>query len=141
MATKEQLKELTILRLREAEALFAAGFYDGCAYLCGYVVELALKARICAILNVDEYPSEMKGPLKTAFRTHDFEELKLLAGMEREISASNPVLLTNWSVASRWKPERRYEPPGTYDRVAAEEILNSIKAKPDGVLPCISSRW
>jgi len=141
MATKEQLQELTQLRLREAEVLFAAGFYDGCAYLCGYVVELALKARICAILKVDEYPSEMKGPLRIAFRTHDFEDLKLLAGMEREISASNPELLTNWSVANRWKPERRYEPLGSYDQLAAEEILRAIQAIPNGVLSCISSRW
>src|ERR1700674_1441593 len=141
MATREQLKVLAQLRLQEARALFEAGFYDGCAYLCGYVVELALKARICAILNVDEYPSEMKGQIRTAFRTHVFDDLKLLAGMEREISASTPVLLTNWSVASRWKPERRYEPPGTYDRIAAEEILNAIQTKPDGVLPCISLRW
>lgn len=46
MATREELQQLARLRLREAEALFAAGLYDGCVYLCGYVVELALKARM-----------------------------------------------------------------------------------------------
>jgi hypothetical protein len=141
MATREQLKALAQLRLQEAEGLFAAGFYDGCAYLCGYVVEFALKARICATLGVSEYPPEMKAQLRTAFRTHDFNDLRLLAGMDREFSASNPALLTNWSVANQWKPERRYEPAGTYDRIAAEQILNAIRTEPDGVLPWISSRW
>src|SRR5271169_5582887 len=123
MATREQLQVLARLKLQEAEALFAAEFFDGCAYLCGYVVELALKARICAPLSVDEYP---KSRFKGAFRTHDFNELKLLAAMENEFSASNPALLSNWSIASKWKPERRYEPPGSYDRAAAEEILDAI---------------
>jgi len=140
MATRQELQALAKLKLREAEALFAAGFFDGCAYLCGYVVELALKARICATLGVSEYP-EKGSRLKEALRTHDFDDLKLLAGMEHEFSASRPALLSNWSIASRWKPERRYEPPGSYDQAAAEEILNAIRRKPDGVLECISSRW
>jgi HEPN domain-containing protein len=140
MATRKDLQELARLRLEEAEALFAAGLYDGCAYLCGYVVELALKARICATLGVDEYP-EKGTRLREAFRTHDFDDLKLLAGMEHEFSAARPALLSNWSIASKWKPERRYDRPGSYDRVQAEQILNAVRAKPDGVLECISSRW
>jgi len=51
---------LAALRLCEAEALFAAGLYDGSAYLCGYVVELALKARICRLLDVNKYPDSGK---------------------------------------------------------------------------------
>jgi hypothetical protein len=79
--------------------------------------------------------------LKDAFRTHDFDDLKLLAGMEPELSANRPAFLSNWSIATKWKPELRYEPLGSYDRVRAEEILDAIRAKPDGVLECISSRW
>jgi HEPN domain-containing protein len=139
MATRDQLKALAHLRLREAEALFAAGLYDGCAYLCGYVVELALKACICATLNIDEYPD--RGRLKGAFFVHDFDDLKLVAGMEGEFTAGRPALLANWSIASKWRPERRYEPEGTYDKGAAEEILNAVRIDPDGVLPCISLHW
>lgn len=141
MATRPQLQALALLKLQEAEALFAAGFYDGCAYLCGYVVELALKARICATLGLDEYPEKVSRRLKEAFWTHDFDDLKLLAGMERELTTNNTALFANWSVASKWNPGWRYEPQGSYDRLAAEEILNAIRAKPDGVLACISSRW
>ena len=103
-------------------------------------MELALKARICARLGVDEYP-EKGSRLKEAFRTHDFDDLKLLAGMGDELSAARPTLLSNWSIASKWKPERRYDPPGSYGQAEAEEILDAIRAKPDGVLECISSRW
>jgi HEPN domain-containing protein len=137
MVARRELQKLACLRLKEAEALFYAGCYDGTAYLCGYVVELGLKAAICATLGVDEYPEER---LRRAFSTHNFEDLKLLAGMDQAFTAS-PALLANWSVASKWKPERRYEPEGTYDRGAAEEVLNAVKAYPDGVLACPSSRW
>ena len=136
MATHQELRALVTLRLREAEALFAAELYDGCVYLCGYVVELALKARICAILNIGEYPDR-----RPHFKTHDFDELKLLSGLEREITVENPILLQNWSVATEWKPEWRYQPAGTYGRPEAERILEAIKIEPDGVLECISRRW
>jgi HEPN domain-containing protein len=139
MATRQQLQQLALLRLREAEVLFAAGCYDGCAYLCGYVVEMALKARICATLGVTDYP-EKGSRLKDALRTHDFDDLKLLAGMDHAFTV-NANLLANWSVASKWKPERRYEPKGTYNREAALEILDSVRGQPDGVLPCISLNW
>jgi len=127
------------LRLEEAEALFSAGCYDGCAYLCGYVVELALKAAICSTLGVAEYP-EKGSRLRESFKTHDFDDLKLLAGMEQAFTA-NSTLLANWSVASEWKPERRYEPKGTYDQAAAKGILDAVRDYPGGVLACISLRW
>lgn len=135
MATRRELQELSALRLQEAEVLFAAQLYDGCVYLCGYVVELALKARICAILDIEEYPDR-----RQHFKTHDFDELKLLAGLEREITGANSQLLGNWSVATEWKPEWRYQPVGSYARADAERILEAIKVAPDGVLACISRR-
>ena len=137
MLTRRDLQKLACLRLKEAEALFAAHCYDGCAYLCGYVIELALKAAICATIGVDEYPeSNFRG----ALRTHDLEDLKLLAGMEKSF-ATDPLLLSNWSLAVEWKPERRYEPAGTYDEPTAWAILQAVRSYPDGVLACISTRW
>lgn len=139
MATRREFQQLACMRLEEAEALYRAGLYDGCAYLCGYVVELALKAAICATLRVGEYP-ETGSRLRTSLRTHDFDDLKLFAGMEAAFLA-NPALLANWSVASKWKPETRYEPKGAYDQLAAQGILEAVSGYPDGVLACISSRW
>lgn len=139
MATRRELQQLACLRLDEAEALYGAGCYDGCAYLCGYVVELALKAAVCSILGVPEYP-EKGSRLRESFKTHDFDDLKLVAGMEQAFT-TNSTLLANWSVASKWKPERRYEIKGTYDQVAAKGILDAVRDYPGGVLACISLRW
>jgi len=93
MATKQQLQELAYLRLQEAEVLFAADLHDGCVYLCGYVIELALKACICAKVGVQEYPSDSDRWRKETFWIHDFNDLSLLAGLEPEISLANPALL------------------------------------------------
>lgn len=140
MATRQQLKDLALLRMREAETLFTAGLYDGCAYLCGYVVELALKARICATLGVTEYP-EKGSRLRDAMKSHFLDDLGLLAGMGHEFTPSRPRLLANWSIVNEWKPEWRYEPIGSYDRAAAQKLLDAIRSMPDGVLTCISARW
>jgi len=43
MPTRNELKELAKLRLKEAETLFEAELYDGAVYLCGYVIEFALQ--------------------------------------------------------------------------------------------------
>jgi len=137
MATRRELQKLSCLRLREAEALSAAGCYDECAYLCGYVVELALKAVICARFGVNEYPEKR---LHGALRTHELEDLKLISGLDQDLS-STVGRVANWSVASEWKPDRRYQPEGSYDQAAAQRMPNAIGSYPDGVLACISSHW
>jgi HEPN domain-containing protein len=138
MATRRELQRLACLRLKEAEALFQKDCYDGCAYLCGYVVELALKAAVCATLGVDAYP---EGSLRGALRTHDFDDLRLLAGLATAFSSADPKLIANWSLASEWRPERRYDPEGSYDQASATRILDAVRDFPHGVLACISSRW
>jgi hypothetical protein len=134
------LRELALLRLQEAEVLFNTGLYDGCAYLCGYVVELALKARICASLGVNDYP-EKGSRLRDAMKSHVLDDLGLLAGMGHDLTSARPVLVANWSALIEWKPEWRYNPKGSYDRQSAQKLLNAVRSRPDGVLTCISARW
>ena len=43
-------------RLQESEILFSKRKYDVAVYLCGYAMELALKARICKTLKWSEFP-------------------------------------------------------------------------------------
>jgi hypothetical protein len=140
MATRNQLRELALLRLQEAEVLFNTGLYDGCAYLCGYVVELALKARICASLGVNDYP-EKGSRLRDAMKSHVLDDLGLLAGMGHDLTSARPALVANWSSLIEWKPEWRYNPKGSYDRQSAQKLLNAVRSRPDGVLTCISGRW
>ena len=76
----QELKELAKKRLQEAEILFANHKYEGTVYLCGYAVELALKARICDTLKWNEYPPK---PLQkyNCFKIHDLNPLLLLSGI------------------------------------------------------------
>ncbi len=137
--TREDLKELSRLRLREAHALYKAHLYDGSVYLAGYVVELALKARICRLLQIKEYPT---GELGRVFKVHSLDQLKVLSGLSAEIDMSkNKQLFDNWSTAVGWDPEQRYETPGKYNASTAQIILDSLTAKPNGVLTWLSLRW
>jgi HEPN domain-containing protein len=54
------LRNIAAARLEDARQLFVAGRFDGAAYLCGYAVELALKARICDTLAWSEFPETAK---------------------------------------------------------------------------------
>jgi len=139
MPNRNELKELAALRLKEAETFFNAGLYDGAVYLCGYVIEFALKARICKLLGVNEYPAS--GRLKSAYAVHDFDQLLLLSGLKNELDSANAELYTNWSVATPWTPEIRYRPKGYVSKDEAEELLCAIKDKIDGVFIWIMKYW
>jgi HEPN domain-containing protein len=60
MATKTELRILAKARLKEAQILFEAKRYDAATYLCGYAMELALKARICQTLGYIHFPQSNK---------------------------------------------------------------------------------
>jgi len=139
VATHQELRDLAMLRLKEAECLFQNDFYDGCFYLCGYVLELALKARICKVLALDEYPPSPRKPLGSLFMIHEFDSLKVLARIGEDL-ARNPALFANWSEATRWTPQIRYELTG-HGRTEAQERLASLTAPRVGVLTWLKKRW
>jgi hypothetical protein len=60
MTTKYDLRAIARARLRDAQALLAAKRFDAASYLCGYAVEIALKARICKTLGWDGFPQTAK---------------------------------------------------------------------------------
>ena len=58
MIDRTELRKIASERLKDADALLAADRYDGAIYLGGYVVELALKSRICVVLNWKGFPPD-----------------------------------------------------------------------------------
>ena len=66
-----ELKKLVSARLKDAEVLYKGKRYDGAVYLCGYAVELILKAKICKTLRWPEFPSILNNAL-----TLDFAETR-----------------------------------------------------------------
>lgn len=135
MTTRNQLKELALLRRQEAQVLFDAELYDGARYLAGYVLELALKARICRLLDFEEYPDT--GDFRRLYATHDLDQLLKLSGLRRKLSLQDDALFDSWSTAALWKPERRYDVPGSTKREDVRDILSAI----DKVLRWIKKHW
>lgn len=56
MITVKDLKAVAKARLKDAHILYSYKRYDAATYLCGYSVELALKAKICNTLNWKGFP-------------------------------------------------------------------------------------
>jgi HEPN domain-containing protein len=124
MITRTALEVIARTRLREARVLFRSRHYDGAAYLCGYAVELALKARICRHQRWSGWP-ENRNESKwfQAVRTHDLDALLELSGVQARIRS---VYVVEWAaIYDHWTPEVRYLPIGSF---GASETLAMIQA-------------
>jgi HEPN domain-containing protein len=121
MITRAELRKIARARLEDAEVLARAGRYDGAIYLCGYVVEIVLKARICKTLSWSGYPS-MAGEFQNyrTFQTHNLDVLLHLAGVERKVKTT---LFAEWSAVATWDPEVRYKPIGSATKQDAELMI------------------
>jgi HEPN domain-containing protein len=125
MIPAPDLKLLARGRLRDARALFRAGRYDASAYICGYAVEVALKARICRTLKWNGFPhtnSEFDG--LQSFRTHRLDILLRISGQAERITRR---FLPEWGMVVRWNPERRYLPIGSTSRREAQDMLKAVE--------------
>ena len=125
MLHQEEIENIAAARIKDAEALIAASRYGGAVYLCGYAVELGLKARICKTLNWPGYPST-GGEFNDykSFKTHNLEVLLHLTGIEQQIREE---LIVEWSNVATWSPESRYNPVGDTELAKAESMLSSAK--------------
>lgn len=140
--TRKELQKIALIRLLEAKALYNKRLYDGAVYLCGYVVEAALKARICHHLHMKEYIDT--GNMKQVFLSHDFDRLLLLSGLNNKINLANKrdtKLFTHWSLLTLWSPDMRYVPIGTYSRQYAKDVIKALEDNSDGFLTWIKKLW
>ena len=126
MLSRTDLKKIAKARLEDAEVLFQSGRYDSAVYLCGYAVELALKARICLNLNWNEYPSSKAEFQKyQSFKTHELEILLHLSGAEAIIKNK---YFKEWSDVATWDPEMRYKPVGSISIQYATSMIAAAKS-------------
>ncbi len=126
MLDRDQLSAIAEARLSDAGALLEAGRHDCANYMCGYAVEVALKAKICRVLNWPAYP-ETRGEFRNyqSFRTHNLDVLLHLSGTEKTVRLKRPI---EWSVVAGWDPETRYKPVGTFSEEDARSMIESAKA-------------
>lgn len=125
MILPSELRAIATARLRDAEILLSAKRYDGSVYLCGYSVEIGLKARVCRTLKWHGFPStnkEFEG--YHSFRTHNLDVLLRLSGTEVKIKTK---YLAEWSVVAMWEPGTRYRPIGTATSLDATDMIKSAK--------------
>jgi len=111
MIDKREIRIIAKERLGDAMVLANAKRYEGAIYLCGYAVELGLKARICKTLKWQGWPSvgkEFDG--YQSFKTHNLDVLLHLSGIEERIKTK---LFKEWSAVVQWDPQSRYNPVGT----------------------------
>ncbi len=101
-----ELQNLCTDCLKDAKTLFNAGRFDGAFYICGYVVEMGLKKKICSTLGWQGYPKTKKEFENfSSFKTHNLEVLLHLSGIEQEVKEK---FMLEWSYVISWDPEIRY---------------------------------
>lgn len=118
---KVEIEKIVHARIKDAEILYGTSRFDGSVYLCGYAIELGLKARICRTLQWDEYPTSGK---YGTFKTHDLDVLLHLSGLEDKVKLK---YMAAWSIVAQWNPEARYNPIGNVNDTDAKDMLDSTK--------------
>jgi hypothetical protein len=132
-------QELTQERLKDVQALLQKQRYSGAYYLCGYIIECALKACIAKRTQRFDFPPQRKAI--DAIYTHDLTMLFKSAGLEKardDDMKNDEKLKVYWSVLKQWTEASRYE---RYDPKKAQDIYQAIADEKHGVLQWISRRW
>ena len=136
---RTDLQQLAELRLEDARILFQNGRFAAAYYLCGYVVECALKACIAREIRQYEYPPH-RNHSRDLF-THDLNRLVSLAELDQVLAAhkrANSAFAANWTEVEKWSEDSRYEP---WSMQEAQQLLDAVGQMPDGVLEWIRRRW
>ncbi len=135
MRTLADMRRLARERIAEAAVLIRAGHYDTAVYLCGYAVEVAMKARICRTLRWAEFPGEAKEwqPHHAFLRVHDLRRLVKWSGYEDELQRYPNEIY--WVEVNTWNPEMRYKQSGTWDRPKAMKFLRATRFVADRLNP------
>jgi HEPN domain-containing protein len=137
-------QQLAELRLKEANALLAAGFQEGAYYLAGYAVECALKACIARKTREFDFPEKKR---VNDSHTHDLEKLLILAGLSEDLRlefAAKPDMEMFWGIVRDWSEESRYEMIQGSDEerfLFASQMIHAIECQYGGIMQWIKQRW
>lgn len=134
MISHEELRTIAKTRLKDARILHKNKSHDGALYLCGYAIELGLKAVIAKNLNPSGLVSMSHIPsTKEEFNivqkitNHDLDALLTLVP-SNIIQKIKTKYLAEWSLVQKWNPEMRYAPiRGASARKEAGNVLDAVK--------------
>ncbi len=136
--SRDELKALSAIRLREANTLLQNSHFDGAYYLSGYVVECALKACIARKTKRFDFPDRQR---VNESWTHSLEALLRTADLRDEFDQARRLdnqLDLNWLVVRDWRETSRYE---QHDQQEAEGIYRAIADNRHGVLKWLRRHW
>lgn len=136
---RAEFQALAEVRVREAEALLAAGLWDGAYYLAGYAVECGPKACIAKLTRAEDFPP--KPDIVKNCYSHKMADLIKVARLEDDLEAitkSDPVFSDNWDVVKVWSEQSRYE---RASENKARQLVDAITSTTGGVLPWIKTHW
>ena len=142
---RQNFQQIAQVRLDDAQALLDKNQYDGCCYLAGYCIELALKAVACKLMGRDDFFSLARPESVRAFKIHNLRELIILAGLWQQfedLAVQDPPIFANWSVILnniKWSEQLRYEIGLT--ETQAINVVNAIAHPQNGILKWIKNYW
>ena len=143
--TSLEFKQLTQMRLKEANILCDNKMYDGSCYLAGYCIELALKAAICKRMGTPEFFRTIRPETARAFKIHNIEELVTLAGLYTQFNVlinTNIDFSYNWSFIKttiNWSEQLRYQVGK--NQIETQSMLLALTDPQNGILPWIKKHW
>lgn len=134
MISYEEIKTIAKTRLKDAKILHKNKSHDGALYLCGYAIELGLKAVITKNLNLGGKTSCSHIPstkeefkVVSSLTNHDLDAL-LSFVPSNIIQKIKTKYLADWSLIQKWNPEMRYAPiRGMSAKIEAEEVIKAVE--------------
>lgn len=99
---------------------------DGAVYVCGYAIEIMLKARICFAQSWPSFP-ETSAEFRScpiAVRSHDFDFLLNQTDIEAKIKSG---YFKEWSIVRVWLSDLRYRVTGTTMQAEAAEMVAAAR--------------
>lgn len=136
---RNELQEISRIRVREAKVLLDASQFSGAYYLLGYSVECAIKSCIAKKTVKYQFPDK---DFASKSHSHEFVSLMQLAGiwgdLQRDIKLHQP-LQDNWLVVKDWKVTSRYT--ASVSQAVAKDFHSACVARKHGVLSWIKNYW
>jgi hypothetical protein len=136
--TRADFQKLALVKLQEAEILLNRRKYNGAYYLCGYVIEFALKACIAKKLRRYQFP-DLQYVRKV--HTHDPRELIVAADLLPDLTSemkTNTQFGVFWGIVIEWSEQSRYR---RVTRKEAEDLHRAVSDSSNGVFQWIRRRW
>ena len=138
LLNRRRLKELAQTRLSDAKLLMKGRRYDGAYYVCGYVIECALKACIAKQTKRSDFPD--KNTVDASY-THSLTKLVGIAGLQPQLdaeAAADNTFEQNWGIVKDWSENSRYQ---KHTRQEAQALYEAIVDNRHGVLQWIRRHW